>query len=88
VLRAGAYDLVLCDMVMPVKDGLETIREIRRDFPGLPVVAISGGCAGSKADLLPDSLCLGACGALRKPFRLAELLGAVEAALGKQAAAP
>src|SRR5215471_13095472 len=37
------FDLVLCDIFMPNKDGIETIRQLRRSCPGLPIIAMSGG---------------------------------------------
>lgn len=43
VLGTQAVDLVFCDILMPKKEGLETIRTIRQALPDLPVVAISGG---------------------------------------------
>jgi CheY-like chemotaxis protein len=84
-LRRGSYDLVLCDLFMPVKEGIETIPEIRRDFPALPVIAMSGGSLPGQIDMLPVALRLGATRTLRKPFHPAELLGAVDAALGQPA---
>jgi hypothetical protein len=53
----------------------------RRDFPGLPVIAVSGALGGTKGDMLPAALRLGAAGSLRKPFAVASLLGTVVEAL-------
>jgi DNA-binding response OmpR family regulator len=83
-LRATAYDLVLCDQFLPGGEGAETIREIRRDHPALPVIALSGECPRRAADLLPATP-LSAVGTISKPFQVAELLGAVTAALGRPA---
>ena len=41
--REEAIDLVVTDIVMPNRDGLEAIRKLRRDFPHIPIIAISGG---------------------------------------------
>jgi CheY-like chemotaxis protein len=72
---------VLCDLFMPGQGGLPTIRELRRGWPGLPVVAVSVGSCGGAEDALPAAQALGAVAALRKPFTVEALLEAVEGAL-------
>jgi CheY-like chemotaxis protein len=39
-------DLVLCDMFMPGRDGIEVVRELRRGSPGIKIIAISAGNGG------------------------------------------
>jgi DNA-binding NtrC family response regulator len=82
--RLGA-DLLLCDLFMPGRDGLEVIRELRRESPGVKVLAMSGGAFGGDMDMLPLACHLGATGILYKPFGQAALLAAVERALGARA---
>jgi DNA-binding NtrC family response regulator len=80
--RAERADLVLTDLVMPEKEGLETIRELLRHDPRATVIAMSGG-GHSTADLnLTMAEKLGARDTLPKPFSREELLAAVERALG------
>jgi CheY-like chemotaxis protein len=70
--------LVICDIVMPVTEGIETIRTLRREAPAVPIIAISG----SNVPLyLRAALELGAVTALEKPFSAAALLAAVGALL-------
>ena len=73
--RAEQPDLVITDILMPNKEGIETIRELRRDAPGLPILVISG--TGGSGLYLQMAQLLGAHAALAKPFRSAELLAAV-----------
>jgi CheY-like chemotaxis protein len=73
--QAAPPGLVLCDLYIPGVEGMETIREIKRLSPGVPVIAISGGSA--LGDFLPLALALGADDALHKPFGPAQLLQAV-----------
>jgi Response regulator receiver domain len=79
-------NLVLCDLFMPGGDGLETIRELRSEFPDVKVVAMSGGALGGKLNLLPAAEFLGAVAVLPKPFKVATALAAVERGLDHSAA--
>ncbi len=81
VFRGRPSDLVFCDLFMPNKDGLETIRELRRDFPGVRVVAMSGGGFKGTVNLLPAARTLGAERLLPKPFDRETVLGLVADAL-------
>jgi len=77
VLRLERPALVITDLFMPNKEGIEVIQEIRRLQPAIPILAMSGG--GSYGiDVLSMATALGANEALQKPFRRVELLGAVE----------
>lgn len=60
--------VMLTDIVMPEKEGLETIREFRRKHPGVEIIAMSGGGRGNAADYLRVAQGLGAREVLSKPF--------------------
>jgi len=75
--RENRADVVITDIFMPGWDGLETIREIRREFLQARIIAISGGGRRSNFDYLPSALMLGARRIMDKPFSPAELLQAV-----------
>jgi CheY-like chemotaxis protein len=85
MVRAHAPDLVITDILMPEKEGLETIREIRAHNPAIKVIAMSGGSAGQDAPILHWAERLGADATLAKPFRAAELQEAVSRLLGRAA---
>jgi CheY-like chemotaxis protein len=70
-------DLVITDMVMPVKDGLQTILELRNEAPDLPVIAISGGGAISKERYLTVAGYLNNVITLAKPFVVEAIVAAV-----------
>ena len=83
--RAIVFDLVLMDIIMPEKEGLETIRELRQIIPRQRIIAISGGGRGmDSAFSIQLAALLGADYTLEKPFRRAELLALVDAALGPE----
>jgi two-component system, chemotaxis family, chemotaxis protein CheY len=76
-LRSSAADAVVMDIYMPLRDGFETIRELRRVAPQVRIIAISGGTRGD-FDPLKAAEMLGADRALRKPFAMEDLLAALD----------
>jgi DNA-binding response OmpR family regulator len=75
-LSGHKVDVVLTDLFMPEMDGIEVIAALRRQFPGVKVVAMSGRPG---VDYLGVAKELGAARILRKPFAMHELLAAVSA---------
>lgn len=78
--------LVITDLIMPEREGIETICLIRRQGPTIPIIAMSGGTLTGTADFLAMARELGATAILRKPFEPIELLLLVERCLGHDAA--
>lgn len=78
VFEETPCDLVITDMVMPVKDGLQTILDLRNDNPDLPVIAISGGGAISKERYLAVAGYLEKVVTIAKPFGVEDILEAVQ----------
>ena len=74
VFAANAVDLVVCDLLMPVKEGIETIIELRRAQPQTRIIAVSGGGNLGFGVNLEVARELGADAVLAKPIRSAELL--------------
>ena len=72
-----ASDVVVTDLLMPVKDGYDTITEIRAVMPKAKIIAISGGGNADPKLLLDISSYLGADRVLSKPFSTEEFLDAV-----------
>lgn len=70
-------DLVITDLIMPEKEGIETIIELRRDFPKVPIIAISGGGRIDPNDYLLLAKKLGAQITLEKPFSRKDIINAV-----------
>ena len=83
---ADRPDLVISDIVMPDKEGIETILEIRAMAPDAKIIAMSGGGVSVGTGYLAAALKLGANLILAKPFRPAELTAMVEQLLPKDAA--
>ena len=75
---AHTPDLVLTDIVMPEKEGMELIMELRHANPALPIIAMSGGNAGFSGSYLAAAGKLGANATLAKPFTASHLLAAIE----------
>ncbi|PHR27133.1 MAG: response regulator [Desulfotalea sp.] len=83
LFREQPYDLVVTDMVMPVKDGLQTILDLRVDSPDVPIVAISGGGNISKERYLAVAGYLDRVETVAKPFSVEALTNAVKKMLGE-----
>jgi CheY-like chemotaxis protein len=75
--------LVITDILMPEKEGIETIRELRKVAPHVKIIAISGGGRMSRIDLLAVAQSFGAAGALAKPFERRELIDTVRSVLAQ-----
>jgi DNA-binding response OmpR family regulator len=76
-------DVVVTDLVMPNKEGIETIMELRRIRRDVKIIAMSGGGRNNANDYLSLAKRFGACITLTKPFANKEMLDAVTAALAK-----
>ena len=70
-------DLVICDIVMPGKEGLETISEIKSKYPSIKIIAISGGGKIDAKDYLLMAKGMGASKTISKPFRYQQVLDTV-----------
>lgn len=74
-------DVVITDILMPDKEGIETILELRQLYPTVKIIAISGGGRTGNKDFLHTAKHLGADRILAKPFGLADLLNLVREVL-------
>ena len=76
-------DLVITDIIMPEKEGLETILELRKKHPELKIIAISGGGRIGPQGYLPSAKYLGADMVFQKPLVPKEFIAAVTKLLDK-----
>jgi len=74
-------DLILTDLIMPDKDGLETIMALKKENPGVKIIAMSGGGRNNASGYLQVAKLMGAGYVLAKPFTLDELNVAVHGLL-------
>lgn len=77
-IRRKAHDIVITDILMPEKEGIETILELRKNWPETRILAISGGGVGSAGTYLTLAEKLGAHMVLTKPIRIQTLLEAMK----------
>ncbi len=85
MLARGQFDLVITDLIMPEKEGIETISEIRRTDKTIPIIAISGGGRLGPGDYLETARYIGADATLAKPFARQELLSTIHGLLNRSA---
>ena len=71
-------DVVVTDILMPEKDGIELLMELRERAPDLPVIAISGGGRISSLNYLETASAMGAVAAFNKPFNEKLLIEKIE----------
>jgi len=74
-LDGHRVDAIVTDLFMPEMDGIETVAAVRKRFPGVRVIAMSGRPG---VDYLPVARELGVKHTLRKPFEVQELIAALE----------
>jgi DNA-binding response OmpR family regulator len=77
-------DVVITDILMPEKEGLEIILELTQQFPGVKIIAISGGGVSLGDYLLDVAKEFGAKRALRKPIQMKQLVAVVKEVLEEQ----
>ena len=78
LIEGNTYDLIITDIIMPGKEGLETIREIKEKGVTTPIIAMSGGGEIESDEYLKLALGLGAVEAFKKPFKNRPFLDAIE----------
>lgn len=78
LLAVDSFDLIITDLVMPEQEGIETIKILRRDYPQIRVIAMSGAFGG---DYLKIAGLLGAHSTMPKPLRMEKVLEIVEKSL-------
>ena len=81
VFQADPADVVVTDLIMPDKEGIETIMELREQWPDVRILAVSGGGVVGADGQLADAEALGADASLGKPFTVEQLREAVAALL-------
>ena len=80
--RETPTDLVITDILMPDKEGIETIKDLRKIAPDLKIIAISGGGRIMNTSFLDLAEMLGADMTLKKPFQIDQFCKAVDDCLG------
>lgn len=83
-IESGPFDLMVTDIVMPRKEGLETIAEAKRVQPDLRIIAISGGGPVGQFNYLDLAKQFGADAVLAKPFKKQDLVAVVSAVLRRR----
>ncbi|MBC8182464.1 response regulator [candidate division KSB1 bacterium] len=77
ILDEEQPDIMITDLIMPDKEGIETIIEVRKKHPNIKIIAISGGGRMGPTNYLRLAKSIGAARTFTKPFRQDDLLSAV-----------
>ena len=80
--RDDPADLIITDIVMPDQEGVETIIELRKEFPEVPIIAMSGGGRIGATDYLEHAQKFGASKVFEKPFDRKAIVAAARDLLG------
>jgi len=78
LFRNAPSDLVITDIIMPEKEGLETIREMRKMQPEMKIIAMSGGGKISADNYLETAKIFGASRIMEKPFTQQAMVSTVK----------
>jgi CheY-like chemotaxis protein len=81
LLATHPVEVIITDLLMPECDGLEFITEVRKKYPAIKIIAMSGGGHIARESYLRIAKNFGAHFLLAKPFSQAGVLGAIEAVL-------
>jgi DNA-binding response OmpR family regulator len=83
LFEKNKHNLLITDIIMPEKEGMETIIELHKKYPGLKIIAISGGGRINSEGYLPGAKLLGANMIFQKPLIQKEFLVAVATLLNE-----
>jgi DNA-binding NtrC family response regulator len=86
LLAAEKFSLVLTDLLMPDRDGIEVVGELRKKYPTTPVIVMSGGGRMRHVEYLKMAKTFGAHAVLEKPFKSEQLLTTITQLLAKKPA--
>jgi len=86
ILESQSFEVVITDIFMPGQDGIVTLRQIRKRFPAVKVIVISGGDSSGIMDLRQDAELLGAVKTLQKPFNAREIMDVVRSVVSTEQA--
>ncbi len=78
LMQDTPIDIIITDILMPEKEGLETIMEVRKTYPAVRIIAISGGGRDGNIDFLDIAAKLGASHTLNKPFSPEQIRAVVQ----------
>lgn len=78
MIEENQLDLILTDLLMPEKDGVRVISDVKANHPEIPIIAMSGGQSVFSPVFLEAANTLGATKTLTKPFRNEELLQTIQ----------
>ncbi len=84
--RDNPADLIITDLIMPNKDGIGMIIELKKEFPAVKIIAMSGGGVNRPEGYLDGAKKLGATRTLTKPIDRDEMLSAVKDTLKEDTA--
>ena len=79
VQKISPVDMLICDLIMPVQEGFETISQFRNQFPKVCIIAISGGGQIAPDSYLPMATSLGAWKVYKKPLSIAMMIEDIKA---------
>ncbi|MCM8529800.1 MAG: response regulator [Lentisphaeraceae bacterium] len=82
ILKEQNFDLVLTDIIMPDKEGIEIIIHIKKSHPQIKIIAMTGKKMGDSLDLLDIAKSIGANATIAKPFSTHDLLDLIDETLG------
>lgn len=81
IIADQAVDVLITDILMPEKDGIQIITEMQERYPEIKIITMSGGGKIDAATYLQLAEGLGSSRSLQKPFKKADLLAAIRAVL-------